>query len=185
MPILTDTKRRELFWAQVSPEPNTGCWLWIGAYGTYGYGSFGRGKYTGGTSKAHRVAWFYTHGPIPDGMDLCHHCDNPPCVNPDHLFLGTQADNNADRDRKGRHKALCGSSNGQAKLTERKVMEIRLWYAAKVRQADLARVHGVNQTLIQRIVTGRVWRHVGGPLRHDEAAAEQADRDAREAVPFD
>jgi HNH endonuclease len=76
------------------------CWEWSGARDRYGYGKLRRDTVYW---KAHRLAWTLEHGPIPDGMYVCHHCDNPPCVNPAHLFLGTSRDNQLDRVAKGRH----------------------------------------------------------------------------------
>lgn len=85
------------------PEPNTGCWLWLGVerngYGTYTVRANGRKK----MHSAHRFAWERVHGPIPKGLFACHRCDTPGCVNPDHIFLGTPRDNFEDMRRKRRH----------------------------------------------------------------------------------
>jgi hypothetical protein len=86
-----------LFWSRV--EKSDGCWLWTGGRFSTGYGSFSVG---GRVRVASRLAYAYTHGPIPDGLFVCHHCDTPLCVRPDHLFLGTNADNMRDAYRKGR-----------------------------------------------------------------------------------
>jgi hypothetical protein len=83
----------------VSKEPTSGCWLWTGSVSPKGYGGFGGGTYG---KRAHRVSWRLFRGTIPDGFDVCHKCDTPPCVNPDHLFVGTRSDNMYDCSRKGR-----------------------------------------------------------------------------------
>lgn len=90
------------FEAKYVPEPNTGCWLWTAALNTYGYGKMGRTREEG-PEGAHRIAWRLLKGPIPLGMFVLHRCDMPACVNPEHLFLGTQADNIRDSVIKGRH----------------------------------------------------------------------------------
>jgi len=90
-----------LFWSHIS-KTETGCWEWTLSRLPYGYG---RVAFLGNKNQyAHRVAWILTHGDIPDGLCVCHKCDNPPCINPDHLFIGTYADNAHDRDAKGRNR---------------------------------------------------------------------------------
>ena len=103
------------FWRNVDRSNEDGCWEWTGArtsspwtrrYNFPGYGYSFIGSRADGTHKgipAHRLSWMVNIGPIPEGMIVCHHCDNPPCVRPDHLFLGTKGDNTRDMVRKGRH----------------------------------------------------------------------------------
>lgn len=139
-----------------------GCWLWTG--GRYGRK---RGK-SGGTygafrkDYAHRVAWRLFKGRIPWKKCVLHKCDNPPCVNPKHLFIGTRRDNAADRDRKGRTKPgwVPGELNGRAKLKEADVLRIRSLHAQKVPNAETAREYGVSKVLIGLIVRRITWKHV-------------------------
>ena len=90
------------FWDRCIPEPNTGCWLWMDCAHEFGYGLLKIGGRKGPVVRAHRYAWELHNGPIPRGLFVCHRCDNPPCCNPAHLFLGTNADNVRDMRRKGR-----------------------------------------------------------------------------------
>ena len=142
------------FWPRVAVS--SGCWVWTGSKDRKGYGAISISVGRQRCYKAHRVAWLLARGPIQAGMHVLHHCDNPPCVNPDHLFLGTNKDNVADRDAKGRHAKLRGALNGQAKLTLPQVDEIRREYATrKVSKAELARRYGVSAFPIWEILTGR------------------------------
>ena len=159
----TQEQFREHFLSQAMPEPNTGCSLWTGAT-TRGYGSVRR---HGRALYAHRVAYELFVGPIPDGMHVLHHCDTPPCVNPEHLFLGTDADNIQDMDRKGRRVTRKGELHPRARLTEDDVRTIRSRVAAGETKASLSREHGVDETTVGRIVCRKNWAHV-----HDEANRE-------------
>jgi hypothetical protein len=143
----------ELFHQRYIPEPNSGCWLWIGTI-QYGkeYGVLGnKGK------KAHRLSWEIHFGPIPLGMHVLHKCDVPSCVNPDHLFLGTHVVNMQDRQRKGRTKSALGERQHLAKLNRAKVIEIR---NSEETLDALAIRFGVNKTTIWQVKTKRTWRHV-------------------------
>lgn len=106
----------------------------------------------------HRAAWILANGPVPAGLVVRHRCDIPRCVRVDHLELGTVADNNRDRDTRGRFRVLRGSSNGMAKLTEEKVADIRKRLGAGEKQAVLAREMGVHKSLISLIHTGKTWK---------------------------
>ncbi len=141
------------FWKHV--QRGNGCWLWTGPKVGMGYGKFSvRGKYY----RAHRVSWELVNGPIPSGLIVCHKCDVPACVRPDHLFLGTFNDNNKDLARKGH--AARGERNAHAKLTEEQVIEIRQRYKNGESGTTLAREFGVDPSNIWLIGTGRRWRHV-------------------------
>lgn len=151
---------KERFWRGVAVGDPDECWPWKGTAKKNDYGNF---LFDGRLTKAHRVAWILTHGPIPAGLFVCHHCDNKPCCNPygdKHLFLGTPADNAADMFSKDRQtKArVRGERHHKAKLTERDVLFIR----EKVRQgkpyARLARYLGVDSSLVRQIALGKVWR---------------------------
>jgi hypothetical protein len=148
----------ERFWAKVSKSD--GCWLWTGSRNDRGYGNFNN---NGRTVQAHRLSYELAMGPIPKGMNVCHRCDSPGCVNPDHLFLGTHLDNMRDRDAKGRRVAPRGEANGFAKLTEAQVIEIRERYIPyKVSLPRLAREYGVHHSTIYDIVRGVTWTRIEG-----------------------
>jgi hypothetical protein len=156
----------ERFWEKVDRRGDDECWLWLGTIDPNGYGRLGRG-HNEASDLAHRVAWKVAHGAIPDGpghhgICVLHRCDNPTCVNPSHLFLGTIADNVADMIAKGRanYNPLRGSANPNAKLTEAAVREIRQRYDQGERPQGLARAFGVTGPVISNIVARRAWRHV-------------------------
>lgn len=131
----------------------SGCWLWTGA-SVSGYGAINIG--TKGGVLAHRVLWEMTFGPIPDGLFVCHRCDVRACVNPHHLFLGTNADNMADCHAKGR--GSYGSTRPAAKLTEDQVREIRARRATGESTKALGREYGVGHQIISSIALGKAWR---------------------------
>ena len=127
-------------------------------------GGYIRRRINGKLIYVHRKAWEDANGPIPEGMSVLHHCDNPPCKNPDHLFLGTQDDNVQDMIMKGRDRKVHGEEQWCAKLTETQVIEIRrLWATGRYSQSGkngLARMFGVSATTIRRVVTEIRWRHL-------------------------
>lgn len=139
--------------ALVSPEPMSGCWLWTGALASNGYGNYRIGR----TQRAHRVSWALHNGPITDGLHVLHHCDNRACVNPAHLYLGRDADNNADMMKRDRHHKLRGSQQAAAKLNEDDVLTIKRALAGGVGAASLARRYGVTTTAVCHIKNGVTW----------------------------
>jgi len=135
-----------------------GCWNWTAYKDKRGYGAF---LLAGHPKLAHRVSYQLYVGEIPDGLCVCHRCDNPACVRPDHLFLGTVADNMRDRTVKGRGGDHAGERNGRAKLTIEQVIEIRARYSNGARRIDLAKEFGVTPTNISFISRGRHWTKSG------------------------
>lgn len=168
----------ERFWAKV--HKTDGCWEWTAFVNSDGYGRIIRGRVV---LLAHRVSWEFANGPIPGGLLVCHHCDNRPCIRPEHLFLGTYSDNAIDMTKKGRHgahvhpesvrrgdghwsrvhpeKVSRGSGNGASKLTEEKVQNMR-----KVRLEtgmpyhSLGALFGVSANTAHEAVSGKRWGHV-------------------------
>lgn len=134
------------------PEPNSGCLLWLGA-ATNGYGVvYAEGR----RHSAHRAAWMLRNGPIPSGKVICHKCDVPGCINPDHLFLGTHADNVADKVAKGRQTR--GERHSTARLTEDQAREI-IFSGERIR--DIAARFGILPQEAYRIRIGERWAHLG------------------------
>jgi len=149
---MPDFKEPKRFWDKVDVGEVDDCWEWQ-ACKTKGYGQFGINYKM---YRAPRVAWTLTYGPIPEGLQVCHRCDNRGCCNPYHLFLGTNQDNHVDAAQKGR-KAR-GEGNGRSRLTEEDVLEIRKRYGAnEITQRDLARELGVSDETISEIVNRKTW----------------------------
>jgi hypothetical protein len=149
---------KKRFWRHV--KKTTKCWLWT-ASTVVGYGQFKIGSRTDKTTrqvKAHRVSWELHFGPIPKGLCVCHKCDNRACVNPGHLFLGTNADNSKDMVNKKRQAK--GSSNGYSKLTEQQVLKIRAKLAMGITQMVLAKEFNVSQNAISTIKLRKTWKHL-------------------------
>lgn len=142
----------------IDAAPEGECWEWQRSRNQHGYGTL---TVKGRRAYAHRLAYELAKGPIPLGMHILHECDNPRCINPDHLIAGTQSKNMADCHARGRSRIpsprMRGESNGSAKLSQKQVDAIRDGLAAGVTQKQLATRFGVSQTLISRINTGRIW----------------------------
>ena len=151
-----------LFYRLANVGLGRGCWEWKGALNADGYGQYsGRTLSTGRrpTCQAHRAAWEITMGAIPDGFLVCHRCDNPPCVNPDHLFVATHAENMADMVRKGRK--LRGEDHRCARLTEPDVLRIReIGEAGGLSLEAIGRLFGVSGCHIGKIVRRERWGHI-------------------------
>lgn len=140
---------------RVQPEPMSGCWLWTGAQGKYRHGFvYRRGK----VEVAHRVSWEMERGPIPDGLQVLHKCNTGCCLNPDHLYIGTPADNGRDMKNCGSRKGKnVGEDHYSSKLTKDEVIAIR---ASNESRSALARKYGVRKQSIDNIVHRRSWKHV-------------------------
>lgn len=136
------------------PEPNSGCVLWLGGVNNIGYGTI---RWAGRETVAHRLSWESVNGPIPNGLRACHKCDVRSCINPAHLFLGTQLDNVADMFAKGRNRTLSGDAHGSAILSEDKVRAIRR--DARATQ-KIASDYGVARSTIEAVRYRWTWKHV-------------------------
>ncbi len=169
MTFLKVVSTEDRFWSKVR-KTDDGCWFWLGGK-IKGYGRFAidRRRYV----RAHRYSFELTRGPVPDGLGVLHECDNPGCVRPDHLFVGTDADNVADRDAKGRtargdrsgartvpSARPRGDAHAMSKLTGPSVALLKQRLRDGATQREVADEFGVASPTISHIVAGRTWRHV-------------------------
>ncbi len=150
---------KERFYSKFKVNEDNGCWEWVANRFPKGYGCF---KLNGKSQAAHRISYEIHTGEIQEGMVICHKCDNPCCVNPVHLFMGTQKDNLLDRKIKGR--SIFGEKNGRCKLKTEDINIIRRLLSKKVDQRDIAKEFGVGQTTISRIKLNESWSHIKGEV---------------------
>lgn len=155
-------KHIDRFWSKVKKAE--GCWEWSAGLYPTGYGIF---NVFGRTIRAHRFAWTITNGAIPSGLMVCHKCDNRKCVRPDHLFLGTMLENARDCVAKGRHagqrhpeRMARGIAQGCAKLTDEKVVYLRIAIKQGKSTRTVARELGVSQYAVSMAFHGKTWAHV-------------------------
>lgn len=162
--LLSDPRKRQAverrFLSYVSRNPDTGCWEWQGGRNRKGYGSFAVATKT--CLRAHRVSFVLYRDAASAGMMVCHHCDNPSCVNPAHLFLGTRQDNSDDMVRKGR--SARGERAAFAKLTASDVQEIRRRYAVGEGTASIGGRFGIQARNVSWVATGKAWSHLPGAV---------------------
>lgn len=159
---LVDDKARLRFLAKFEKRQKSMCWWWKAQKDKNGYGRMKfkiNGRHV--ATPAHRVSWEIYRSPIPKGMLVCHRCDNPSCVNPHHLFLGTWMDNYKDMENKGRRKSSKGSSNGSSRLNEKKVIEIRFLRAQYGSASNwLSAKFNISSATISRILSRQIWKHI-------------------------
>lgn len=144
------------FWSKVDIGEDDECWEWIAGIGNHGYGMFYQ---YGSMTTAHRIAWEMANGPIPEGLFVCHRCDNRLCVNPAHLFLGGPGDNAADMVAKSRQAR--GEQHSQVKLCESDVLEIRrLWDETNMTAREIAGIFAVDRRTIRNIAARDTWKWI-------------------------
>ena len=153
------TTQAELFWTKVdkSPGPDA-CWPWKGRTLNRSYHKYGRFDRTGPLAYAHRAAWLFTHGPIPQGLHVLHRCDVPNCCNPKHLWLGTRQDNMDDMRNKGRR--AVGERTKRTVLNEEKVRAIRKLRSGGLNYAEIGRKLGCPPAAARNVCIGLFWKHV-------------------------
>jgi len=146
------------FHEKYMPITETGCWIWMAAtvmnYGVIGIGGRSKGNYL-----AHRLSWELHRGKIPEGMNVCHKCDNPFCVNPDHLFIGTQQDNVIDMHAKGRANTPHGENSGVTKITEETAREV-LSMKGKMKASEASKHYKIPYSTIRGIWSRTRWKYL-------------------------
>lgn len=148
------------FWKHVTPCGDDECWVWQGRAYSNGYGAITVSSR--GHLLAHRVSYELHKGPIPDKQMICHKCDNPPCVNPAHLFAGTALENMQDMERKGRRARVgsLGENHPRHKVSESDVLEIRALWMQGIPQTEIAKRFGIVKQQVNNIVHRISWKHV-------------------------
>jgi hypothetical protein len=147
------------FFSNIETIPETSCHWWSGGVTGNGYGTLwcnDRKRHIG----AHRASYEIHFGEIPDGVIVCHKCDNPLCVNPEHLFLGTHSDNSQDRDNKGRGNRALGEASTSSKITDVIVHQARDMYDEGYSQVDITRTLGIKRGNVFKIVHRQTWKHI-------------------------
>ena len=143
------------------PVTECGCHLWTASVTKAGYGKFSRQDGTTRWVLAHRYSYERVNGKIPDGLLVCHKCDTPSCVNPEHLFVGTYTDNNRDRETKNRGRQQFGEKHGRSKLDEKQVIQLReLVRSGTMSSYAAGKKFGIDKKTAYDIASGKLWKHV-------------------------
>jgi len=167
-----ENKMPDVFWRKVNKQTKNGCWEWTGCLNEHGYGAFCK-KHTG-ELLAHRASWKIHNGELPKELHVCHKCDVPLCVNPNHLFLGTNADNVADKIAKGRSSYdgfKPGEDHPQSILTSEQINSIRL---DGRNAAEIAKIYGVSRSHIDGIKSGKTWKSLPPPTFYSPGTPKPA-----------
>lgn len=152
--LVLEMRDEERFWSKVNVTDPDKCWEWTAGRNENGYGTLNWQRRK--MEKAHRVSWIVAHGDIPKGLEICHSCDNPPCCNPSHLFLGTHNDNIQDMIAKGRLVVPRGEKHGNSRFSDAQVVEMRKLHQEGQTPAQLSRLFGISKTHIHSILKGKV-----------------------------
>lgn len=159
-PLFTPDERLEAFWSKVNKRGPFDCWEWIGCLcGGYGQFCIGSGVYT----VSHRFSYSLEYGEIADDIKVLHECDNKRCVNPNHLFLGTNKDNTQDMIAKGRSKCIgkIGERNKSSKLTDEKVLEMRRMHrSGEYNQRQISKMFGISTSVTFAVIHNQTWIHL-------------------------